>query len=74
MDAAQWGEWAGCDAAVACEVVEHVHDTHAFAACLLGTLRWGLGAHAALGDHCPACANACSLCDSASDRTDIYAR
>lgn len=34
-----WGGWAGCDAAVACEVVEHVTDTDAFARCLLGALR-----------------------------------
>jgi hypothetical protein len=39
LEAAGWGGWAGCDATVACEVVEHVHDTDAFARCLLGALR-----------------------------------
>lgn len=34
-----WGEWQGCDAAVACEVVEHVHNPEAFAQTLLGSLR-----------------------------------
>lgn len=39
LDAAGWGEWRGCDAAVACEVVEHVHDPDAFARGLLHALR-----------------------------------
>lgn len=39
LDAAGWGEWRGCDAAVACEVVEHVHDPDAFAHSLLHALR-----------------------------------
>lgn len=39
LDAAGWGSWHGCDAAVACEVVEHVHEPDAFARSLLVALR-----------------------------------
>lgn len=39
-----WGSWQGCDAAVACEVVEHVHNPDAFAQSLLGSLRCSISA------------------------------
>ena len=39
LEAEQWGEWAGCDAAISVEVVEHVRDTDAYAKSLLGCLR-----------------------------------
>eukprot|EP00892_Ulva_mutabilis_P000362 jgi/Ulvmu1/10326/UM061_0009.1 len=39
LGAAGWGRWHGCDGAVACEVVEHVHEPDVFARCLLQALR-----------------------------------
>lgn len=39
LEAEGWGEWAGCDAALSVEVVEHVRDTDAYAKSLLGCLR-----------------------------------
>jgi hypothetical protein len=37
-----WGPWHGCDAAVSCEVVEHVLDTDGFARALFHALRCAL--------------------------------
>jgi hypothetical protein len=48
-DGAAWGEWHACDAAIACEVVEHVYDPDAFAQALLGALRCVGGAAATGG-------------------------